>query len=95
MTQTEELVREDLRQFDHFSREYAQALDAFAAIERQAATILLLGSGTEVGQFVDQFIEMATRFAAEAKDQELDHFYEWFIELVEKAEALKTQSVAD
>jgi hypothetical protein len=95
MTQTEELEREDLRLFDHFSREYAQALDAYAAIERQAGTILLLGSGTELGQFVEQFIEMATRFAAEAKDEGLDNFYEWFIELVEKAEALKSQSAVE
>lgn len=75
--------------FDYFSNEYAQALQAFEAIERQASTLLLMGYSGDLRQFIDQFLEMATnaRDLAIAKGEQ--NFAEWFGELVEKAEALK------
>jgi hypothetical protein len=75
--------------FEHFSNEYAQALQAYAAIEKQAATLLLLGHSDELRGFLDQFLEMArrTRDLAAAKGE--TNFAEWFGELVQKAELLK------
>jgi len=47
--------------FAYFSGEYAQALQAFKAIENQSTTLLLLGVGEDLRGFVDQFIEMLRR----------------------------------
>jgi len=77
--------------FDHFSAEYAQALQAFKAIENQSSTLLLLGNGDDLRTFIDQFITMAARVKAEAEDREEPHFAEWFAELIEKAEALRVE----
>lgn len=71
--------------FEYFSGEYAQALQAYAAIEKQAPTLLLMGHHTELRQFVDQFVEMATRIRDEAAAQNETHFAEWFQELIDKA----------
>ncbi len=81
-----EEARED---FAYFSNEYAQALQAFKAIEDQSTTLMLLGVGDDLRTFVDQFIDMATatRRLAEAKGE--NHFAEWFAELIDKAEALR------
>lgn len=81
-----EQARED---FEFFSAEYAQALQAFKTIENQSTTLLLLGVSEDLRGFVDQFIEMAdkTRRLAEEKNQ--THFAEWFAELIGKAEALR------
>ena len=75
--------------FDYFSNEYAQALQAFAAIERQASTLLLMGYSGDLRQFIDQFLEMATNARDLAIEKGEQNFAEWFGELVEKAEALK------
>jgi hypothetical protein len=77
--------------FDHFSAEYAQALQAFKAIENQSSTLLLLGNGDDLRTFIDQFITMAARVKTEAEDREEPHFAEWFAELIEKAEALRVE----
>lgn len=79
--------------FVYFSNEYAQALQALKAIEDQSSTLLLLGSSDDLRTFIDQFIEMATRVKAAAQDQGQTHFVEWFDELLQKAEALRTEIV--
>ena len=78
--------RED---FAYFSAEYAQALQAFKAIEDQSTTLMLLGVGEDLRTFVDQFIEMASRTQKLAEEKGEPHFAEWFAELVDKAEALR------
>lgn len=81
-----EQARED---FEFFSAEYAQALQAFKAIENQSSTLLLLGVSDDLRGFVDQFIEMAQKTKRLAEDKQQAHFAEWFGELIEKAEALR------
>lgn len=74
--------------FEYLSNEYAQALQAYQAIENQASTLMLMGYSDDLRQFIEQFLEMATRAKAFAVEKEEAHFAEWFGELVEKAEAL-------
>ena len=75
--------------FAYFSNEYAQALQAFKAIEEQSATLMVLGVSDDLRGFVDQFIEMADRTRRLAEEKEEPNFAEWFAELVDKAEALR------
>ena len=75
--------------FDYFSGEYAQALQAFAAIQQQATTLLVMGHNDELLQFIEQFIEMASRTRDAALEKNEPNFAEWFSELVTKAEGLK------
>lgn len=76
--------------FEYFSNEYAQALQAYAAIENQASTLLLMGHSDNLLQFIDQFLAMATRVRDSALEKGEKNFAEWFGELVEKAEKLRT-----
>ena len=75
--------------FAFFSSEYAQALQAFKAIEEQSATLQVLGVTDELRGFIEQFIEMATRVKGLADEKNEPHFAEWFSELIEKAEQLR------
>ena len=75
--------------FEYLSGEYAQALQAWAAIETQAATLVLMGYTDEFRQFIDQFIEMASRTRALAAERHETNFADWFGELIDKAEKLK------
>ena len=79
--------------FTYFSNEYAQALQAFKAIEDQSATLLLLGVSDDLRQFVDQFLEMAGRTRRLAGEKGETNFAEWFDELIQKAEALRGEIV--
>jgi hypothetical protein len=79
--------------FAYFSNEYAQALQALKAIEDQSSTLLLLGGTEDLRTFIDQFLEMATRVRAAALERNEANFAEWFQELIEKAEALRTEIV--
>ena len=81
-----EQARED---FEFFSAEYAQALQAFKAIENQSTTLLLLGVSEDLRGFVDQFIEMAQKTKNLAEEKNQAHFAEWFAELIAKAETLR------
>jgi len=76
--------------FDYFSNEYSQALQAFQAIENQASTLMLMGYSDDLRQFIEQFLEMATRARELAIEKNEKHFAEWFGELVEKADALRS-----
>ena len=78
--------RED---FSFFSNEYAQALQAFKAIEDQSTTLMLLGVGDDLRTFVDQFIDMAAGTRRLAVEKGEAHFADWFSELIERAEALR------
>lgn len=75
--------------FEYLSNEYAQALQAFEAIESQASTLLLMGHSDDLRQFLDQFLEMARRTRALAAEKNETNFAEWFGELIEKAEKLR------
>ena len=76
--------------FEYFSNEYAQALQAYAAIEQQAATLLLMGASEDLRQFIDQFVAMAGAVRDLAVEKGEENFAEWFAELVAKAEKLRT-----
>ena len=75
--------------FEYFSNEYAQALQAYAAIEQQASTLTVMGYTDDLRQFIEQFIEMATRTKIEAMTRDEANFADWFGELLEKAEKLR------
>ena len=75
--------------FEYFSNEYAQALQAYSAIENQAATLALMGHSDELRSFIAQFVEMATRTRDLAREKNEANFAEWFDELLVKAEKLK------
>lgn len=85
---SDDQARED---FDFFSNEYSQALQAFTAIEQQAATLLLMGSRGELRQFLEQFLIMAGKTLEKAEARKQQHFTEWFRELIKKAEDLLAQ----
>lgn len=76
--------------FEHFSNEYAQALQAYAAIENQASTLLLMGYTDDLRQFIEQFIVMASRTKELAIEKGETNFAEWFGELIEKAQKLRS-----
>ncbi|HEX7708469.1 MAG TPA: hypothetical protein VF701_18550 [Thermoanaerobaculia bacterium] len=78
--------------FDYFSAEYAQALQAFQTIENQAPTLLLLGCSDDLRQFLEQFLEMASRTRALAATENETNFVEWFDELIARAESLKAST---
>jgi len=75
--------------FSYFSNEYAQALQAFKAIEEQTSTLIVMGVSDDLRNFIDQFIEMAERTRRLADEKGEPHFAEWFTELLDKAEALR------
>lgn len=75
--------------FDYFSAEYAEALQALEAIEKQAPTLTLMGHHDELRQFVEQFIEMATRTQLLALEKDEANFAEWFGELVQRAQRMR------
>lgn len=79
--------------FEHFSNEYAEALRAFAAIENQASTLLLMGHSDELRGFLEQFVAMAAKTREAAAEKGEANFVEWFDELIRKAETLR-QGVA-
>jgi hypothetical protein len=82
-------MSDDRATFDFLSNEYAQAIQAFKAIENQASTIVAFGGSDDLRSLVDQFLGMATRTRALAEDSGEPHFAEWFDELIAKAEALR------
>lgn len=84
-----DIPEEPRARFEYFSNEYAQALQAFAAIENQASTLLLMGHTDELRRFIDQFVAMATRTRDVAREKNETNFTEWFEELLEKAEKLR------
>ncbi|HKR62661.1 MAG TPA: hypothetical protein VJZ00_02925 [Thermoanaerobaculia bacterium] len=76
--------------FEYFSNEYAEALQAFQAIETQASTLMVMGYTGDLKNFLEQFLEMATRARDQAIEKNEKNFAEWFDELVKKAENLRS-----
>ena len=74
--------------FEYFSNEYSQALQAFETIKKQASTLLLMGASGDLRQFAEQFIEMAEKTRQLAVEKGETHFAEWFEELADKARQL-------
>ncbi len=75
--------------FAYFSNEYAQALQAFTAIENQSATLMVMGVTDDLKGFIEQFIEMATKTKRLAEEKGETNFAEWFTELIKRAEELR------
>ncbi len=75
--------------FNYFANEYAQALQAYKAIEDQSTTLMALGVADDLRSFIDKFLEMAERTRALAIEKNEPNFAEWFGELIEQAEALR------
>ena len=85
-----ELPDDPRARFEHFSNEYAQALQAYTTIENQASTLALMGHTDELRSFIAQFVEMAARTRDLAREKGEANFAEWFDELIAKAEQLRT-----
>jgi hypothetical protein len=81
--------------FAWFSNQYAQALQAFKAIEEQSSTLLLMGVSDDLRGFIDQFVALASGAKALAEERGEANFAEWFGELIRKAEALRTEIVSN
>jgi len=77
--------------FAYFSNEYAQALQAFKAIETQSSALMQLGVAGDLRGFIDQFITMASGTKALAEERGETHFADWFSELIRKAETLRAE----
>lgn len=72
-----------------YTEQYSQAVQAFETIRVQSDTFRLMGNQGELRGFLEQFIEMASKTAADAHLQQLDRIAGWFLELVQKAEQMK------
>jgi hypothetical protein len=71
------------------SREYAEAVDALRAIERQSETLKLMGAGESLVDFLRQFETMAAAAAARAEREGLTEFVVWYEELIGSAAELR------
>jgi hypothetical protein len=89
MTDDDKRSEESRETFDYFSREYAQALQAFQAIETQSSTLMLMGVTNELQGFIEQFITMASGTKTLAEERGETHFADWFGDLIRKAETLR------
>jgi hypothetical protein len=81
----------ELQDFALFSAEYAQALDALEELKNQAETLMVMGSSEELRLFIDRFIDMASSNASLAREKDQEHFHEWFLELVQRAQELRVE----
>ncbi|HYM62765.1 MAG TPA: hypothetical protein VEZ11_17910 [Thermoanaerobaculia bacterium] len=81
--------------FTYLSNEYAQALQTFDALERQASTLMAVGNSEELRVFIDQFMRVATRLREHAIEHDEPHFAEWFGELIAAAEGLGQQAASE
>ncbi|MCA1733250.1 MAG: hypothetical protein LC732_06560 [Acidobacteria bacterium] len=75
--------------FLSLSREYAGALEALAAIEMQAESIVALGGGEQLATYVDQFLAMSRRAGDHARSCELLEMAGWFDDLTARASRLR------
>lgn len=76
-----------------YREEYDEALRAFETIKAQAETLLLMGSADELRQFIDRFIDMASKTAARAHEDGLAPFADSFLDLVQRAENFRNSVV--
>jgi hypothetical protein len=74
---------------EYFRNELSQAETALQAIAKQAPLLVATGNGAELGAFIDQFVAMAERSAAEAKGRRADDVARQLGELVAAAQQLR------
>lgn len=72
-----------------YRRELAQAETALRAIARQAPLLIATGNADELGLFIDQFVAMAERTAAEASANQAPEVAGQLAELVQAAHAIR------
>lgn len=73
-----------------YQRELAQAETALRAIARQAPLLVATGNAAELGAFIDQFVAMAEKTAAEASAHQAPEVASRLAELVQAAQAIRT-----
>jgi hypothetical protein len=73
---------------EFFRGELAQAETALRAIAKQAPLLIATGNAAELGAFIDQFVAMARRTAAEASEH--PDVAQQLSALVAAAEAIRT-----
>lgn len=78
--------------FHALSDEYAQAVEALDAIEKQAELFVAAGRQDELRSFLDRFVQMARSAGGRARAQNLDHFTEWFDELIKRVENVQKKA---
>jgi short-subunit dehydrogenase involved in D-alanine esterification of teichoic acids len=81
-------------EFLKLSDEYAQALEALDAIERQAERIVAGGNEAELRAVVAHFHELATRASASARQKGQERFAEWFEELIRRVDQVQRKALS-
>ncbi|MDB4928968.1 MAG: hypothetical protein JWM10_1452 [Myxococcaceae bacterium] len=74
---------------EYFRNELSQAVTALRAIAKQAPLLVAMGNAAELGGFIDQFVAMAERTAAEAKGRGADDVARDLGELVVAAQQMR------
>jgi len=82
---------QEQERFLEISREYAQALEAYQAIEKQAATLMALGATTQLESFIGDFMRMATEAREHAREADMQNFTDWFDEMISQMRKLRVQ----
>lgn len=82
---------ESQEDFVYLSNEYAQALQALETLRVKGTSLVVLGNQDELANFFNQFVLMAQRSVAEAEKRNAPRFVEWFGELIQNAEQLRSQ----
>lgn len=81
---------ESQEDFVYLSNEYSQALQALETLRAKGTSLVVLGNQEELSNFFNQFVLMAQRSIAEAEKRNAPRFVEWFLELMENAEQLRS-----
>lgn len=74
---------------EYFRNELSQAGTALQAIAKQAPLLVAMGNAAELEAFIDRFVAMAERSAAEAKRRRADAVAGSFGELVAAAQRMR------
>lgn len=82
---------ESQEDFVYLSNEYSQALQALETLRLKGTSLVVLGNQEELSNFFNQFVLMAQRSVDEAEKRNAPRFVEWFRELIENAERLRTE----
>lgn len=82
---------EEHDRFLQISREYAEAVEAYDAIFKQATTLAALGAGAQLETFIADFLRMATGAREHAREAGFQNFTDWFDEMIRKMRELRGQ----
>lgn len=74
---------------EYFRSELSQAEAALQAIAKQAPLLVAMGNSAELGAFIDQFVAMAERTVADAKERGADDVTRQLGELVAAAQRMR------